>query len=66
MSPDGRMALAFELSESMRTITTDGIRARHPDLDERGVTEDLIRIWHGPEVVARIEGRRHGPGVATD
>jgi len=65
MSPDDRLALAFELSESMRTITTDGIRARHPGLDERGVAQELIRIWHGDDLLMLTGGSSHGPGVAT-
>jgi len=59
------MALAIDLSESMRTVTTDGIRARHPEFDDQGVAEALLRIWHGPDVLARLDRARRESGLAT-
>ncbi len=53
VSADERMALGIDLSESMRTVTTDGIRSRHPEFDDRQVAEELIRIWHGLDMLAR-------------
>lgn len=53
LSADERMALGIDLSESMRAVTTDGIRSRHPEFDDRQVAEELIRIWHGLDMLAR-------------
>lgn len=65
MSPDERTALAIEMSESMRTVATDGIRARHPEFDDRQVADELIRIWHGPDALARLERSRRESAIAT-
>lgn len=52
------MALGIDLSESMRAVTTDGIRSRHPEFDDRQIAEELIRIWHGPDLLAEMKGSR--------
>ena len=52
LSADERMALGIDLSESMRRVTIDGIRSRHPEFGDRQVAEELIRIWHGLDLLA--------------
>lgn len=52
------MALGIDLSESMRRVTIDGIRSRHPEFDDRQVAEELIRMWHGPDLLAEMKRRR--------
>jgi hypothetical protein len=49
MTPQQRVELAFQMSEDLRAISLAGIRARHPELDEAAVAEELVRILH-PEL----------------
>jgi hypothetical protein len=47
MGPQRRAELAVELSEDVRLVTLDGLRARHPDADERELGILLVELWHG-------------------
>ncbi len=49
-----RVALAFELSDDMRTVTIEGIRRRHPNYDDEQVRHELLSILHGPELAAEL------------
>jgi len=42
-----RARMAFEMSDNMRDIAIAGIRASHPDFNERQVLRELIRRMHG-------------------
>ena len=54
MGEDRRTELAIQLSEDVRLITLDGLRARNPGVDEESLKLLLVRLWHGPEVADRI------------
>jgi hypothetical protein len=48
--PEGRVRIAFELSETSRRVALAGIAARHPELDASGHVAILIERLHGPHV----------------
>ena len=52
MTPERRVELAIEMSEEARAISLAGIRARHPELDEAGAREELLRMLY-PEFLER-------------
>ncbi len=47
MTPEQRMRMAFEMSESLRNVALAGLRSRRPDLDEDGLRRELLRIMYG-------------------
>jgi hypothetical protein len=47
----GRLQIAFRLSDQVRRIAMAGIRARHPEYDERRVLLAWARLVHGDELV---------------
>ncbi len=58
LGPAGRVRMAAEMSEDARRIAIEGERRRHPDLgEEEARLAVLRRIW-GPELTARVTGRR--------
>lgn len=46
--PEGRVRIAFELSEVVRRVALAGIAARHPGLDAAEHVGILIERLHGP------------------
>lgn len=50
LGPTGRSQAAFRLMSLARDVAVGGIRARHPDYDERQVSRALVRLRHGDEV----------------
>jgi hypothetical protein len=61
MPAEKRLALAFELSDSLRDVVAAGVRYRHPDYDENGVRLAVARLTLG-EVLFRAAY----PGVHID
>lgn len=49
-----RAAIAFEMSELVFGLTVEGIRRRHPDLDEPALTLALIERLHGPALARAV------------
>jgi hypothetical protein len=47
MSPDRRVSVAVAMSEDVFAIVEEGIRARHPDYDERRVRWAALRLRVG-------------------
>jgi hypothetical protein len=47
MSPERKVEIAFAMSEEAARLTIEGIKARHPTLDDDGVRRELLRILHG-------------------
>lgn len=46
MPPERRLAVATEMSDSIRDIALAGIRARHPELSEReAVARYVLEQW---------------------
>jgi hypothetical protein len=50
MGPEGRLRLAFELSEMARQLLLSGIRSRFPGLSEEEVMRVFVREVHGVEL----------------
>lgn len=47
MTPEQRLWLALEMSESMRDIALAGLRSRRPELSEAELSRELIRLMYG-------------------
>ena len=56
MGPARRVQLAIAMSEDVRQITLDGIRARNPSFDDARVHLHWLRILYGNELAARLAG----------
>ena len=54
MTPSRRVEIALQLSDDVRAISRSGIRKRHPELDERGVHHEFLRILYGPDLAAEL------------
>src|SRR5205814_1163348 len=58
MSPSKRLELALRMSDSVREIAVAGMRARHPEYNERQVQLAVNRLLLGDELF-----RKAFPGV---
>lgn len=47
MTPEQRLRLALEMSESMRNVALAGLRSRRPELNEKELSNELTRIMYG-------------------
>ena len=47
MTPGQRVEVAFEMSESIRNISLDGLRSRRPDLSREEALRELMRLMYG-------------------
>jgi len=47
MTPEQRLQVALELSDSMREVALSGLRSRRPELDERELWRELMRLMYG-------------------
>jgi len=56
LGPEGRLRMAFELSDTVRAVAEAGIRHRHPEYDELQVRQALIRMMLGDELFRRYYG----------
>src|SRR5262249_14627772 len=54
MSPETRLRLACQMSDSIRALAADGVRARHPDYTERQLQLAVIRMTLGDELFRRV------------
>jgi hypothetical protein len=46
MTPEQRVRLALEMSESMRNLALAGLRNRRPDLNEAELSRELLRVMY--------------------
>jgi len=53
LGPDGRVALAFQMSEEARQISAGGIRDRHPEYSDDEIRWALFRLIHGDVLFRR-------------
>lgn len=53
LDPAERLRQAFELSETMRVVTLNGLRQRHPELSEHELIEKMIGIRFEPRTAER-------------
>lgn len=54
MTPARRVEIALQLSDDVRELSRSGIQRRHPELDERGVQYEFLRILYGSELAAEL------------
>lgn len=54
MGPETRVRVAFEMSEDVRRMAAEGIRARHPDYDDERIRRALFRLLLGEALVRAI------------
>lgn len=46
MTPEQRVCIAIEMSESMRNVALAGLRSRRPELNEVELSRELMRIMY--------------------
>jgi hypothetical protein len=61
MLPAQRVELAVAMSQDVRQITLDGIRARNPSFDDAQVHLEWLRILYGDGFAARLAALRAAP-----
>jgi len=54
MSPERRLEIAFEMTETLRSIVAAGVRSRHPEYSEQQVKLAMIRLWLGDELFRKV------------
>lgn len=47
MTAEQRLRLALEMSDSMREVALSGLRSRRPELGERELWRELMRLMYG-------------------
>ena len=47
MTPSQRLELALQMSDSMRNVTLSGLRHRHPEMTEKELLRELMRVMYG-------------------
>lgn len=52
----GRVAMTFDLIESLRRIVEDGVRYRHPHWDNKAVRLERIRLMLGDDLFEKAFG----------
>jgi hypothetical protein len=53
LGPEGRVALAFQMSEAARLISAGGIGDRHPEYSDEEVRWALFRLIHGDDLFGK-------------
>lgn len=59
MTPGERVAIAATMSDEVRTLAEDGIRARHPAYGDAQVANSLAEILLGRELAGIVSRSRH-------
>ena len=54
MDPARRVDIAIAMSEDVRLIALEGIRARNPTFDEAQVHYEWLRILHGKDLADKL------------
>ncbi len=57
LSPARRLAMAFELSDNVRSLVEAGVRQRHPDWKDRAVEREVIRLMIGDDLFRQAYGK---------
>lgn len=58
MSGPERVAMAFEMSDTARSVAEAGIRLRHPDATDEQVHDELLAVLLGRELAERVRAAR--------
>ncbi len=56
IGPAGRLAMAFELSDNLRSLVEAGVRYRHPEWDDRSVECEVMRLMIGDDLFRKAYG----------
>ena len=62
IGPTGRLAMAFELSDNLRSLVRAGVRHRHPDWDETRVRLEVFRLTYGDRLYDEVYGQQMKTG----
>ena len=54
MTPCQRSELALRMSDDIRRVSLDGIRARHPEYSEAEARRALVGLLYGRQTASRI------------
>jgi len=54
MSPNRRLELACQMTDTLRRIVADGVCNRHPDYTEEQVRLAFIRLWLGEDLFRQV------------
>jgi hypothetical protein len=57
IGPAGRLAMAFELSDNVRSLVEAGVRNRHPDWDDPTIEREVIRRMIGDDLFRQAYGK---------
>jgi hypothetical protein len=56
IGPAGRLGMAFELSDNLRSLVQAGVQYRHPQWDDRKVEREVIRLMIGDDLFRKAYG----------
>ena len=54
LGPEGRLRMAFELSDNLRTLVAAGVRLRHPDYDRGKLRIAVMRLMAGEDAFRKL------------
>jgi hypothetical protein len=54
MPPERRLAMVFEMSNSLRQVAANGVRSRHPNYSEGQVRLAVIRLMLGEKLFREV------------
>jgi hypothetical protein len=57
IGPAGRLVMAFELGDNVRSLVEGGVRYRHPDWDDRAIEREVIRLMIGDDLFRQAYGK---------
>jgi hypothetical protein len=56
VGPAGRLSMAFELSDNLRSLVQAGVQYRHPQWGDRKVEREVIRLMIGDDLFRKAYG----------
>ncbi len=54
LSPEVRLQMAFQASDSLRNIVKAGVKLRHPDYDQQQVNREVVRLMIGDSLFKQM------------
>ena len=54
MSAEQRSELALRMSDDLRRLAAEGIRARHPEYSDAEVRRALVAVFYGADAAAKV------------
>jgi len=65
-TPGERLTRALELSETVRGFAEAGMRARHPQADDREIFLRMARLYLGDELARKVYGELPTDGTQSE